>query len=144
MDFHQALNIAIAEITSQPWDYTTHDGGSTLTVIPAGLRADLGDAEVLIRISTLGQFFDAEGGIPSRDLPAMIKALTERQPWSYTTVLDVAVELTPLGDDGMLLVVTADEGDPDEYPQIVIPERQQLPLASALRRALDVALGWES
>jgi hypothetical protein len=141
VDFHNALNTVIAELTPQPWDYTTN-ARTTLTVIPAGLRAEPGDAEVIVRISAIGQFFDAEAGIPTRNLPGMIKALTERQPWSYTTILDVAVELTLLGGD-MLLVVTADEGDPDECPQIQIPAAQRLPLASALTRALDVAHGWE-
>jgi hypothetical protein len=28
----------IADLAPQPWDFTTHDGITTLTVIPAGLR----------------------------------------------------------------------------------------------------------
>lgn len=142
MEFRDALNIVIGDITPQPWDYTTN-AGTTLTVIPDGLRADKGDAEVTVRITALAQFFDAEAGIPTRDLPAMIQALTEGQPWTYRTLIGVDVELTPLSGGRTLLVVTADEGDPDEYPQIEIPERERLPLASALRRALDVARGWE-
>lgn len=143
-DFRNALETVIAEITPQPWEYTTPDGGITLTVIPAGLRADPGDAEVLIRISALGQFFDAEAGVPSRDLPALVDALTDNQPWSYDPIgYDHAIEFAPLSNGGTLLALTEDPGTVDEQPQIVVPEGQRLPLASALRRALDVAQGWE-
>lgn len=143
MDFRNALETVIAEIAPQPWDYTD-PAGTTLTVIPAGLRADPGDAEVLIRISAIGQFFDAETGIPSRDLPAMIDALTGNQPWNYDPIgYDFAIELAPLSNGGTLLALTEDPDTVDEQPQIVVPEGQRLPLASALRRALDVAQGWE-
>lgn len=142
MDFRDALNNVIAELTPQPWDYTTPDGITTLTVIPAGLREDPGCAEVLIRIKAVGQFFAVEAGIPSRDLPAMIDALSGNRLWSYDTD-DVWAELTPFGGGGMILTITEDLED-DDAPQIHIPEAQRLPLASALRRALDVARGWES
>lgn len=90
----------------------------------------------------MGQFFDAEAGIPSRDLPAMIDALIGNRRWSYDTLDDVAVVLTPFGGGGMLLALSVDLEAEDE-PQIHIPEAQRLPLASALRRALDVARAWE-
>lgn len=141
-DFRQALNAVIAELTPQSWDYLTHDGGINLTVIPAGLREDAGCAEVLIRISALGQFFDAEAGIPSRDMPAMIDALTGNRPWSHDTD-DAFCELTPPSGGGMILTVSEDHDAVEERPQIHLPETQRLPLASALRRALDVARGWE-
>jgi hypothetical protein len=143
MDFQNALNTVVAELTPQPWDYTTHDGITTLTVVPAGLREDPGCAEVLIRIRAMGQFFDAEAGIPSRDLPAMVDALTGNRTWSYDTLDDVTATLTPFGGGGMLLTLSVDLEAEDE-PQIHIPETQRLPFASALRRALDVARGWES
>jgi hypothetical protein len=142
VDFHQAINTVIAELAPQPWDYTTHDGGITLTVTPAGLREAPGDAEVMIRISALGQFFDVAAGIPSRDMPAMIEALTGNQPWSHDT--DSALcELAPAAAGGMWLTVSEDDDEADDQPQIHIPEAQRLPFASALRRATDVARGWE-
>lgn len=143
MEPRDALNAVTGENTPPSWVYTTPGGGITLTVTPAALCAVTGDAEVLVRIKAIGQFFDAEAAIPSRDLPGLIQALTERRPWSYNTVLDVAVELSPIGSRRTLLVVTADEGDPDEYPQIQIPEQQRLPLASALQRAMAAARGRE-
>lgn len=142
-DFRNALDAAIAEITPQPWDWT-NNAGTTLTIIPAGLRSDSGDAEVIVRISALAQFFDAEAGIPTSDLPALIEALTENQPWSYDPIGgDFDVELAPLSHGGMLLALAEDPDDLDGQPQIVLPEEQRLPLASALRRAMDVARGWE-
>lgn len=141
MDFHTALNSVAADLTPQPWDYTTHDGVITLTVIPAGLREDPGCAEVLIRISAIGQFFDVEARMPSRDLPAMIDALTGNRLWSYDTD-DVWAQLAPFGGGGMMLTLSEDLED-DDAPQIHIPEAQRLPLASALARALDVARSWE-
>lgn len=129
-----------ANLTPQPWDYTDN-AGTTLTVIPAGLREDPGAAEVIVRITAIGQFFDADVGIPSRDLPAMIEALTGNRLWSYDTD-EVLAELTPFGGGGMILTVTEDLED-DDAPQIHIPEAQRLPLASALSRALDVARSWE-
>jgi hypothetical protein len=141
MDFQQALNTFIAELTPQPWHYTTHDGGITLTVIPAGLREDEGCAEVLIRIKAIGQFFEVEAGIPSRDLPGMIEALTANRPWSHDT-LDALCELTPFSG-ATVLAVTEDHDAEEDRPQVHIPEVQRMPLASALARALDVAKGWE-
>lgn len=140
MNFRDALNNVIAELTPQPWDYTDN-AGTTLTVIPAGLREDPGCAEVIVRIKAIGQFFDADAGIPSRDLPAMIDALTDNRPWSYDTLDDVGVELAPADRGGMRLTLSVDLED--NQPEILVPESQRLPLASALRRALDVARGWE-
>ena len=139
MDFQDAINTVIAELTPKPWDWT-NNAGTTLTVIPAGLREDAGRAEVIIRIKAIGQFFDADAGIPSRDLPALIDALTNNQPWTYDTLDDVGVELSP-AKGCMRLILEVDVED--DQPEILIPEAQRLPLASALRRALDVARGWE-
>lgn len=139
--FRQAVATVLAELNPQPWDYTTPDGGITLTVIPAGLREDAGCAEVLIRLSAIGQFFDVEARIPSRDMPALIDALTGNRMWSYDTD-DVWVQLAPFGGGGMLLALSEDL-EANGEPQIHIPEEQRLPLASALRRALEVACGWE-
>lgn len=141
MDFHTALNTVIAKLTPQPWDYTD-TAGTTLTVIPAGLREDPGCAEVIVRIKAIGQFFDADAGIPSRDLPGMIEALTGNRLWSYDTLDEVGVQLTPFGGGGMILAISVDL-EADDEPQIHVPESQRLPLASALRRALDVAHSWE-
>ena len=139
-DFRQAINTVIAELTPQPWDYADN-AGTTLTVIPAGLREDPGCAEVIVRIKAIGQFFDANAGIPSRDLPAMIDALTNNQSWTYDTLDDVGVELAPASRGGMWLTLAVDLDD--DQPDFLIPEAQRLPLASALSRALDVARAWE-
>jgi hypothetical protein len=142
-DFRNVLNTVHVDLTPQPWYFTTHDGGITLTVTPAGLREDTGCAQVMIRISALGQFFDVEASIPTRDLPGMIDALTGNRPWSHET-LDAICEMTPSGSGGMVLTVSEDNDAPEDRPQIHIPETERLPLASALRRAMDVARGWES
>lgn len=144
MDFRDAIHTVIAELTPQPWDYTIPDG-TTLTVIPAGLRADPGEAEVLIQI-TAGKTIAAQLGVTTSDMPALIDALTERRPWEYSTILDSALDVT-FPDGGVLLVVTEtvwEERDNHAVStSILIPDAQRLPFASALRRALDVAVGWE-
>ena len=116
------------------WDYITHDGITTLTVIPTSLPDRTG---VIVRIKAIGQFFDADAKIPSHDMPAMIDALTGNQPWTYDTPEDVGVEMIPAARGGMWLTVSVDLDD--DQPQILVPESQRLPLASALRRALDAA-----
>jgi len=145
MDFRDALNIVNAETTPQPWDYTTDD--TTLTVIPDGLRADPGKAEVLVQI-TAGKTLAAQLGITSADLPALVDALTERRPWDYSTILDSLITVTSPGEDGVLLVITEtvwEERDNRAVStSIRLPETERLPFASALRRALDVARGWEA
>ncbi|MDX3165882.1 hypothetical protein PV516_19030 [Streptomyces scabiei] len=143
MDSHTAPNQAAADRTPRPWDYTAPGDITTLTVVPAGLRADPGCAEVRVRISALGQFFDADAGIPSRDIPAMIDALTANQQWSYDTPDDVGVELAPSTRSGMWLTLSVDL-EADDEPQIHIPETLRLPLTSVLQAALTVARGWES
>lgn len=157
MDFNDALNTVIAELTPQPWDYTTPDA-TTLTVIPAGLREDPGCAQVLIRISgplvtglhdfgitgpaTKGA---AEAGVTTTTLPSLIAALEGRAGWEQAEGWGdpTRIVVTPTLD------VTVTEGHHDggvwvEVTESVrLPEKQRLPLASALRRALDVAHGWE-
>lgn len=162
MDFRDALNIVTAELTSQPWDYTSADG-ITLRVVPAGLRADKGDAEVNVRITRpdatgLGEFGItgpdsrgvAEVGVPTRLLPALVEALTERTVWRDEclvagTLTVVATDIATMPDgDGVLVVVTeVHSAEREETVVMRLPGAQRLPLASALRRALDVAKSWE-
>lgn len=157
MDFRDAINIVIAELTPQPWDFTTPDA-TTLRVIPAGLGEDPGQAEVLLRISgplvtglyefgitgpdTRGA---AEVGVTTTDLPSLIAALEGRAGWE---------QAESWGDPTRIVVtstlhVTVTEGhhDGDQWiavtESVQLPEEQRMPLASALRRALDVARGWE-
>lgn len=156
MDFRDAFNIVIAELTPQPWDWTDNTG-TTLRVIPAGLRETAGYAEVLIRITRA----DATGlceygitgpnsrgvaeiGVPTRDLPALIQALTERAGWEDDQL--VAGTLTVLVDEeGVAVTVTeVHSAEREEAVFVRLPEEQRMPLASALARALDVAKGWES
>ena len=150
-NFDYALNQVIAELTPQPWDYTTPDG-TTLTVIPAGLREDHGSAEVYVRI-TIDKAHAAQATVTTTDLPALIAALEQLltgtwgliQHWPDGTVQrwsDTTLTLTP-GTAGFVVAVTEDTGFGVLDASITLPEVQRLPLASALRRALDVARGWE-
>jgi hypothetical protein len=155
VDFRDALNIVTAELTPQPWDYTTPDG-TTLRVVPAGLREDAGYAEVLIRVTLadatgLGEFGItgpdsrgvAEVGVTTAGLPALIDALTERTAWEDTDLVFGALTVAP-GADGVMVRVTEIHGrDQEVTVSTVLPDGQRLPLASALHRALDVARGWE-
>ncbi|NUK22029.1 hypothetical protein [Streptomyces lunaelactis] len=141
--FRQAVATVLAELTPQPWDYT--DGsGATLTVIPAGLREDYGRAEVMIRAAA-SKTEAAELGIKSSGLPGLLAALDEGTVWSHVTSLDDQLTVTP-DAAGLLLVVTDvvyDSAIRERTATVHLPEEQRMPLASALRRALDVARGWE-
>ncbi|MEU9792910.1 hypothetical protein AB0E27_20170 [Streptomyces sparsogenes] len=162
-DFHQALSTFIAELTPQPWDYTSADG-TTLRVIPAGLRAEPGEAEVYVRITRsdatgLGRYGItgpnsrgvAEVGVSTSLLPALIEALTERTVWrddcliaGTLTVVAGALAATPDGDNVVVVVTEVHSSEREETVVVLLPEAQRLPLASALRRALDVARSWEN
>jgi hypothetical protein len=75
VNFNDALNTVIADLTPQPWDYTTDDG-ATLTVIPAGLpHAEPGTAEVYLRV-TRDKAHAAEAAITTTDLPNLITTLS--------------------------------------------------------------------
>ena len=145
MDFRTALNTVIAELTPQPWDYTDN-AGRALTVIPAGLREDPGRAEVMIRITENGSL-PVEIGVTTTELPGMIDALTESQDWRHQTLEDSIIAALIVPSGAVTLVVT--EVDWDNHARrmasaaVFLPAEQRLPLASALRRALDVARGWE-
>ena len=163
MDFHTALNSVIADLTPQPWDYTDN-AGTTLTVIPAGLRAEPGEAEVYVRITRsdatgLGDYGItgpnsrgvAEVGVTTSALPALIEALTERTVWrddllvaGTLTVVAGALAAAPDGDGVAVTVTEVHSAEREETVAVWLPEAQRLPLASALSRALDVARGWES
>lgn len=155
MDFRQALNTIHAELTPQPWDYTTPDG-TTLRVIPAGQPADPGTAEVYLRLTRPDAtgLYDygltgpdsrgvAEVGVSTTALPALIEALTENAPWWDADLVCGSVEVVP-DESGVAVNVTEDHGNGTEVAvSVILPAAQRLPLASALRRALDVARGWE-
>lgn len=148
MDFRDALNTIRAELTPQPWDYTDN-AGTTLTVVPAGLREDPGCAEVMIRI-TVDKTIAAEIGVTTTYMVSLLHALDTRTGWEH--VSSFGDELTVAPDDGGLVLVVTESAyrssdpafcRPETTAAIHIPEAQRLPLASALRRALDVARGWE-
>lgn len=157
MDFKNALHTVLAELTPQPWEYTT-PAGTTLTVIPAGLRQDAGEAEVYLRV-TNDKVHAAEAAITTTDLPALIDALSEpvTTPWEHQPHYPDGTPRgrvgTWLGDFSGLTLVPADGGftlttiEKDDHEllraAVDVPEPQRMPLASALRRALDVARGWE-
>lgn len=157
MDFHTALNQTIADLTPQPWTHTSSDA-QTLRVIPAGLTAAKGDAEVMLRVSgplVTGLYaYDitgpntrgaAEIGVTTAVLPQLIAALEGRTGWEHADGWSDPTGITVTPD----LLVTVTEGHHDGREWIAVtesvqlPEAQRLPLASALRRALDVAKSWE-
>ena len=158
MDFRDALNIVTAELTPQSWDYTSPDG-TTLTVIPAGLREDAGRAEVYLRV-TRDKTHAAVAAITTTDLPNLIAALGapvtshwEHEP-HYPDGQPKGRVGTWLGDlyglalnpmqDGFSLTAIEETDTGVVAASVLVPEGQRLPLASALRRALDVARGWEN
>ena len=150
MGFRDALNIVIAELTPQPWDYTTDDG-TRLRVIPEGLRQDPGDGVVEIQIIECAHVQVTPDGpeYPMRtpDVPGLIAALTDRREWTTSDWGDT-LTVRPEGD-GMRLAYTVYDRDTTGQPAdidrtILVPEAQRMPLASALSRALDVARSWES
>jgi hypothetical protein len=149
MDFRDAFNIVTAELTPQPWDYTTPDG-TRLRVIPEGLRQDPGDGVVEIQICEAAHVQKVPDGpeypMRSVDVPGLITALTDRMEWTSSDWGDV-LAVRP-EDGGMRLAYTVygrdTTGQPADVDRTIhIPEAQRLPLASALSRALDVARGWE-
>ncbi len=156
MDFNDALNQVIAELTPQPWEHTTDDG-TTLRVIPAGLRADKGTAEVYVRITRADAtgLYDygitgpdsrgvAEVGVPTSLLPALIDALTEQSCWTDSNLVAGRLRVTP-ADDVVFVDIWEDHGDGRTVAvSVVLPEAQRMPLASALARAMDVARSWEA
>jgi hypothetical protein len=142
VNFHDAINTALAELRAQPWDYTVD--GTTLTVIPAGLREAAGYAEVMIRI-TASHTRAAEIGVTTTYMISLLHALDTRTAWEHTTSLDDELTVAPAAD-GMVLTITDvryDSAVREVTASMHIPEAQRMPLASALRRALDVARGWE-
>jgi hypothetical protein len=150
VDFRDALNTVIAELTPQPWDYTTADG-TRLRVIPEGLAQDPGHGVVLIQICEAAHVHVTPDGpecpVRTADMPGLIAALTNRTEWTTHSWSDV-LAVRPEGD-GMRLAYTAWGRDTtgqgaDLDRTVLVPEEQRMPLVSALRRALDVARGWES
>lgn len=156
MDFRDALNIVTAELTPQPWDYAMASG-TTLRVIPAGLRSDPGRAEVLVRITRadatgLYEFGItgpdsrgvAEVGVPTAALPGLIQALTGQATWENNELVAGALFVRPAPSGVAVTVTEVHSEEREEKVFISLPEQQRMPLASALQRALDVARGWEN
>jgi hypothetical protein len=156
VDFNTALNQTIASLTPQPWDHTID--GTTLRVTPAGLREDAGRAEVLLRISgpLVTGLYDyditgpntrgaAEVGVTTAVLPSLIAALEGRTGWEQAPGWGdpTRIVVTP----ALHMTVTEGHHDGEKWiavtESVQLPEAQRLPLASALRRALDVARDWE-
>ena len=149
MDFQNAWNIVRAELTPQPWDWWTTDG-TRLRIIPEGLRQDPGHGVVEIQIIECARVSKVPDGpeYPMRavDVPGLIAALTDCTEWTTTDFGDT-LTVRPEGD-GMRLAYTVYDRDTtgqmaDVDRTILLPQEQRMPLASALRRALDVARSWE-
>jgi hypothetical protein len=146
MDFHQALNTVIAELTPQPWEYTTPDG-TTLTVIPRCFGSDIGEEEVMIRV-TVDKTLAAECDTTTADMPTLLAAIESGEEREVDAGWRDFITLTPTTDGSFTLTVTEvtypDLGRPHFKPAaICLPAAQRLPLVSALRRATDVAQAWE-
>jgi hypothetical protein len=150
MDFHDALNTVIAELTPQPWDYTTPDG-TRLRVIPEGLAQDPGDGVVLIQICEAAHVQVTPDGpefrVRTSDMPEVLAALDARSERTIRASWDEALAVRPEAS-GMRLAYTVWGRDTTGQAALVdrtmlVPEEQRLPLVSALRRAADVACGWE-
>lgn len=143
MDFNQALNTVIAEITPQPWDWTAPDG-TTLTVIPRGWGADAGEAEVLITV-TADKTLAAQIDITTTDMPQLLAAIEAGDGWEFMPLMSDFITLTPTGDGGLSLAVTEVHYGPrrETAATVALPAAQRMPLVSALRRATDVARAWE-
>ncbi|MFC9465170.1 hypothetical protein [Streptomyces coelicoflavus] len=129
-NFRDALASVLAELDPKPWDYTTPDG--TLTVVPAGFRADKDEAEVIVRVCD-----DAEEWVKTPEVTKLVAALREGGSWS-DLCCGWGTEVT-VNDLGVTVAVWQ-KGVP---ASITLPTAQRLPLASALDRALDVARAWE-
>lgn len=151
MDFHQALDTAHAELTPRPWDYTTPDG-TRLRVIPEGLPQDPGDGVVLIQICEAAHVQVTPDGpefpVRTSDMPGLLAALDARSEWTTRDGWDIRLTVRP-EDGGMRLAYTVwgcdTTGQAAPVDRTVhVPEAQRQPLAAALRRAADVAAGWES
>lgn len=149
MDFRQAFNTVAADLTPQSWDWWTTDG-TRLRVIPEGLRQDPGDGVVEIQVCPAAHVQATPDGpeYPMRtvDVPGLITALTDRAEWTTTDFGDTFTVRPEEG--GMRLAYTVYDRDTtgqmaDIDRTLLVPESQRLPLAAALRRALDVARGWE-
>lgn len=131
MDFHTALGIVLAELDPKPWTYTDTDG-HTLTVVPAGFRADKDEADVIVRVSD-----DVEEWVKTPEVAKLVTALREGVSWSdLCSGWGTEVTVNDLG----VTVAVWQKGVP---ASVTLPTAQRLPLASALDRALDVARGWE-
>ena len=151
MNFQDAMRTVTAELTPQPWDYTTPDG-TRLRVIPEGLAQDPGDGVVLIQICEAAHVQVTPDGpefpVRTSDMPEMLAALDTRTEWTVSASWDEVLAVRPEAE-GMRLAYTVWGRDStgqgaDVDRTVLVPEEQRLPLASALRRALDVARGWEA
>jgi len=127
--FHDAFAVVIAELTPQPWHYTTPDG-TTLTIEPHGLPAHKDEAEVVFQIGDLTEW------VRTPDVQNLVDALTAGESWTYESCgwgLDVLV-----AEGGVIVALRQ-----DDVVSVSLPAGQRMPLVSAIRRALDVARGWE-
>lgn len=150
MDFNTALNQVLAQLTPQPWDYTTPDG-TRLRVIPEGLAQDPGNGVVLIQICEAAHVQVTPDGpefpVRTSDMPELLAALDTRTEWTVSASWDEVLVVRPEAE-GMRLAYTVWGRDTtgqgaDVDRTVLVPEGQRLPLASALSRALDVARSWE-
>ncbi|MFD8075821.1 hypothetical protein ACFV3E_24590 [Streptomyces sp. NPDC059718] len=143
MDFRDAINAVIGDLTPQPWQYTAADG-ATLTVIPAGLREAPGYGEVYVRV-TADKTRAAEVGVTTTYMASVLHAIDTSTGYEYINGLWDEIVITPTEGGGLYIEVSEVHYEPrrEVRTAIVLPPEQRLPLASAMRRACDVAKSWE-
>lgn len=130
MKFNDALGMLLAEITPRPWAYTDAHG-STLTIEPAGLPAERDEAEVVFSVGEAAEWLRTPA------VERLVEALTAGESWADADYgWGLTVEIT--GETVTVSVIH------DHVPApVVLPASERMPLVSAIRRALDVARGWE-
>jgi hypothetical protein len=129
-DFRTALGMVLAELTPQPWTYTNTEN-ITLRIEPACMPAGRDEAEVVFYVGEVMEW------VRTPDVQRLVDALTAGESWDdsdYGWGLDVEV------DDEKVRVSIVQDRVP---ASVTLPASQRMPLVSAIRRALDVARGWE-
>ncbi|MEV7470246.1 hypothetical protein AB0O20_27635 [Streptomyces kronopolitis] len=141
----------MTDVHPQPWDYMTTDG-TRLRVLPERRPQHQGGSVVLIQICEAAHVQVTPDGpefeMLASEVPDLVSALTARTEWATRDGLDGMLVVRPEGD-GMRLAYTVFARDTTGQPAdvdrtVLVPEEQRLPLASALHRARDVAVGQEA
>lgn len=87
----------------------------------------------------------AEVGVTTTYMVSLLHAIEQRVIWEHETSVGAMLDVATEHDGALFLAVTEVHDDPRRkvVATVYLPEAQRQPLASALRRATDVARGWE-